>query len=93
MLWLLLALAAVFMILLAVTVPWNRPDEKQALRDFLAEHPSYTVERVAVVEQEVVAVCYRIFYHAPGDPVLHEEFRQYLYEGEQWRISHKIQEK
>ena len=73
-----------------LTMPRDYPDEGQARRDFLAEHPSFVVERVALDEQEVVAVCFRIFYRAPGDPALREEFRQYLHADGEWRISHRI---
>jgi hypothetical protein len=88
-LWILAAVAA-----LLVLVLWLRgdfPDEAQAKRDFLAEHPTFTVERVTVDEEEVVALSYRIFYRTPGDAALREEFRQYLHADGQWRISHRLQ--
>ncbi len=73
-------------------VPRGHPDERQARRDYLAEHPTHTIERIAVDEQEVATVSYRISYRVPGDPFLHEEFRQYLHHHSdgQWRISHRL---
>ena len=92
LLWISAALTAVFL-LVAVTVPRGHPDEQRARRDFLSEHPTYSIERVAVDEQEVVAMSYRIFYRIPGDATLHEEFRQYLHADGQWRISHRLQDR
>jgi hypothetical protein len=75
--------------LISLTVPPNYPSEEQARHDFLSEHPQYIVRRVTVDEEEVVAACYRIFYHIPGDLTLHEEFRQYLYTDDTWQITHR----
>lgn len=90
-LWILAAVAA--LLILGLWLRRDFPDEAQARRDFLAEHPTFTVERVTVDEQEVVAMSYRIFYRAPGDTTLHEEFRQYLRADGQWRISHRLQDR
>lgn len=89
----LLALLAAALLLVVVTVPRGHPDEQRARRDFLAEHPTYSIERVVLDQREVVAVCYRIFYRIPDDSALHEEFRQYLHADGEWRISHKLRER
>src|SRR5688572_8174066 len=89
--WIIATLGAVFL-LVAVTVPRGHPDERRARQDFLAEHPTYIIERITLDEQEVVAMCYRISYRVPGDLTLREEFRQYLHDGGQWRISHRLRE-
>lgn len=91
LLWILAVLAVVFL-LVAVTVPRGHPDELRARHDFLAGHPTYSIERVATDEQEVIARSYRIFYRVPGDSTLYEEFRQYLHADGEWRISHRIQD-
>ncbi len=83
------ALGICLFALVWLTVPRDYPDEAQARRDFLAEHPSFVVERVTIDEQEVVAACFRIFYRAPGDSTIHEEFRQYLHTAGEWRITHR----
>lgn len=84
--WILPAVAAVFL-LVALTVPRGHPDEERARRDFLAEHPTYAIDRIALDEREVVAVCYRVFYRVPDEAMLREELRQYLQVDGQWRIS------
>jgi hypothetical protein len=92
LLWILAAAAAI-LLFVAVTGPRDHPDEQRARRDFLAEHPTFSIDHVAVDEQEVVAISYRIFYRVPGDSGLHEEFRQYLHTDGQWRISHRLQDR
>ena len=84
------ALSLCIAALVWLTMPCDYPDEARAQRDFLAEHPPFVVERIAVDEQEVVAVCFRIFYRVPEDSALREEFRQYLYSDGEWLISHRI---
>lgn len=87
---LILAVLATVILLLSLKVlRTDFPDEQLARRDFLTEHPTYLVERIAVDSEEVIAVTYRIFYRIPGDSKLHEEFRQYLLEDGKWRISLK----
>jgi hypothetical protein len=91
-LWIIAGLAVLVVVtfgLLWFTVPHDHPDEARAQRDFLAEHPSFTIKHITIVEREVVAVCFRIFYYTPGDPALHEEFRQYLHTDGAWRITHR----
>ncbi|MEQ1854001.1 MAG: hypothetical protein ABMA01_20710, partial [Chthoniobacteraceae bacterium] len=87
-LWILAAVAA--LLVLGLWLRRDLPNETQARRDFLAEHPTFTVERVTVDEQEVVAMSYRIFYRVPGDSALHEELRQYLYADGQWRAEEAL---
>jgi|GEM_PF-2239122 len=88
-LWILIAVG--FLVSFVLWLRRGLPSEAQARRDFLAEHPTFDVNRVSVDEEEVVAMSYRIFYHVSGDPTLHEEFRQYLHADGKWRISHKLQ--
>jgi hypothetical protein len=52
--WILAAVAA--LLILGFWLRRDFPNEAQARRDFLAEHPTFTVERVNVDEQEVVAI-------------------------------------
>ncbi|HRQ87972.1 MAG TPA: hypothetical protein PLA50_04195 [Bacteroidia bacterium] len=91
LLWILAALAALaaaMLLLIAMTIPRGHPNAQQARRDFLADHPTHTIERIDGVELEVAAVSYRIFYRVPGDPSLHEEFRQYVHHSDgQWHLS------
>lgn len=88
-LWILSVLGGVFLAVFALvsTVPRGAPDEAQARREFLAEHPGCEVDRVTKDEHEVVAVSYRIFYRAPGDSTLHEAFWQYVHSDGAWRIT------
>lgn len=74
-----------------MTIPRGRPYTQHARSDFLAEHPTYTIEKVVLDENKETAVSYCIFYFDPSDTQFHEEFRQYLLEGTKWRIAQKIQ--
>jgi hypothetical protein len=82
------ALAAVFL-LAGFVVPSGHPDEQQARRDLLADHPTYSIERIFLDEREVVAVSYHIFYRVPGDSTLREEVRHYFHANGQWRLPHE----
>ncbi len=87
----LILVAVAALLVLGLRLGRDCPDEVQVQRDFMAEHPAFTVERIAVDEQEVAAVCYRIFYRTPGDSALHEELRQYLHTDGGWLITHRLQ--
>jgi hypothetical protein len=90
--WIIIGLAAVALALFGLvwlTVPRGYPDEAQARRDFLAEHPTFLIERISINEQEVVAATFRIFYRTPGDTTVKEEFKQYFHSDGAWRITHR----
>lgn len=83
------AFAAVFLLVFLIG-PRGHPNEQQARRDFLADHPTYSIERVVLNQREVVAVSYHIFYRVPGDSTLHEEVRHYFHAVGKWRLPQGI---
>lgn len=87
---LVLAASAVVFLISIVALPAGRPDVQRARRDFLADHPTYTIERVVLENVELSKMCYRVVYYTPIDTQFHVELRHYLDEGGKWNISQII---
>lgn len=79
---------ALILFVVGLTVPMGAPDELEAIRDFVKEHPTYTIERVEAEEREVVGVSYRFFYRIPNDSRLYETLHQYIHQKGGWKITH-----
>jgi hypothetical protein len=92
-LWITFAIFAVLAIALilfvvGLTIPMGAPEEFEAVRDFVREHPTYTIERVEAEEREVVGVSYRFFYRIPDNSRLYETALHYIHQDGGWKISH-----
>lgn len=85
-----LAVAALVFLISLVALPAGRPDVQRVRRDFLADFPTYTIERVVLEDVEFSEMCYRIVYYTPSDTEFHVELRHYMDEGGKWNISRKV---
>ncbi len=79
---------ALILFVVGLTVPMGAPEEFEAVRDFLREHPTYSIERVVAEEREVVGVSYRFFYRIPNDSRLYETALHYIHQDGSWKITH-----